>query len=99
MRVTAALVAILDPVGPGDIADRLGVTSAAVANWRARGLLPAPLFVVSCGAVWPWLVVRRWAIETGRLTESPSPWAPALALIQRGLHRITDQLVDSRRGI
>ena len=57
----------LDLVGAGDIAERLNVTSAAVSNWRSRGLLPTPLAVVSSGAIWPWSVVHAWAVETGRI--------------------------------
>jgi hypothetical protein len=35
--------------------------------WRARGLLPEPLAIVSNTPVWHWPLVREWADRTGRL--------------------------------
>jgi ParB family chromosome partitioning protein len=56
-----------DPVGVADIADRLGVKAQTVAQWKLRGLLPAPRWTVSGMAVWQWADVADWARSTGRL--------------------------------
>lgn len=53
--------------GPDEIAARLGVRSNSVSTWRARGLLPAPVAVVSRVPLWPWPIIRAWADATGRL--------------------------------
>lgn len=54
-------------VGEVEIAERLGVQRNTVNVWRKRGLLPAPQWTVSGLPAWDWAVIRRWAIETGRL--------------------------------
>jgi hypothetical protein len=58
---------IIDLVGPDEIAARLEVRSNTVSTWRARGLLPAPIAVVSRVPLWPWPVIRAWADATRRL--------------------------------
>jgi hypothetical protein len=55
------------PVGLVEIAERLGVKPKTVQMWRYRKLLPEPAGTVSGAPAWPWHVIRRWAIETGRL--------------------------------
>ncbi|MGO9583711.1 MAG: helix-turn-helix transcriptional regulator [Acidimicrobiales bacterium] len=62
-----ALTQLLDLVGPQEIASRLGVAPNTVSMWRARGLLPEPLAIVSNTPVWHWPLVREWADRTGRL--------------------------------
>jgi hypothetical protein len=62
-----ALTQLLDLVGPQEIASRLGVAANTVSMWRARGVLPEPLTVVSNTPVWHWPLVREWASRTGRL--------------------------------
>ena len=70
---------VLDLVGPGEVADRLDVQRATVAQWRARGLLPEPLGVIDQGnrqipgnkpsagiPIWSWSSIRDWATATGR---------------------------------
>lgn len=54
-----------DLVGPSEIAERLGVTPAAVYQWRQRGQLPGPLAVVSGVPVWAWETIKQWSAETG----------------------------------
>ena len=68
-------------VGPGEIAERLGVTRNAVAQWRKRyETFPQPLTYLSDGRrsprsgesspglpVWQWGAVYDWARETGRV--------------------------------
>lgn len=58
---------IIDLVGPDEIAARLKVRSNTVSTWRARGLLPVPVAVVSRVPLWPWPVIRAWADATRRL--------------------------------
>jgi hypothetical protein len=57
----------IDLVGPDEIASRLGVRSNTVSTWRARGLLPEPVAIVSRVPLWQWEQVRAWADATGRL--------------------------------
>ena len=58
---------LLDLVGPQEIASRLGVAPNTVSMWRARGLMPEPLAIVSNTPVWYWPLVFEWADRTGRL--------------------------------
>lgn len=54
-------------VGTAEIAERLLVSSAAVANWRARGLL-SPIVELRCGPVYDWREVERFALTSGRVS-------------------------------
>jgi len=65
-----ALTQLLDLAGPKEIASRLGVKSNTVSMWRARGVLPEPLAIVSNTPVWHWPLVREWAERTGRLRQT-----------------------------
>lgn len=56
-----------DPVGVSDIAERLGVKTQTVAQWKLRGLLPEPRWTVSKIPAWQWPDIEKWARETGRL--------------------------------
>jgi chromosome partitioning protein len=50
-----------DIVGVGEIAEMAGVSTAAVANWRARGQdFPEPLFVKKAGPFFSRRAVLRW---------------------------------------
>lgn len=50
-----------DILGVGEIADMAGVSSAAVANWRARGHgFPEPLFERKAGPFFSRRAVQRW---------------------------------------
>ena len=57
-------VDLIDPddiVGVGEIAEMAGVSTAAVANWRARGhSFPEPLFVKKAGPFFSRRAVQRW---------------------------------------
>ena len=57
-----------DPVGPVEVAERLGVKRATVDTWRLRGLLPEPV-TISGHPLWEWDIVKRWARDTGRLPD------------------------------
>ena len=54
-------------VGVGDIAERLAVPRQTADNWRLRGVLPAPDWVISGRPVWEWTTIEQWADDTGRL--------------------------------
>lgn len=56
-----------DPVGVGDIAQRLGVARVTVDAWRKRGRLPEPRWRVGGRPAWNWPDVAAWAEATGRL--------------------------------
>jgi len=99
-----ALTQLLDLVGPQEIASRLGVAPNTVSMWRARGVLPEPLEIVSNTPVWHWLLIREWADRTGRLARvrrtddhpikvSPADIVAAETLAKspsRTLHKVSD---------
>src|SRR5438093_688658 len=49
------------PVGVAEISERLGVRQQTVAQWKLRGLLPPPRWVVSRLPAWDWSDVEHWA--------------------------------------
>lgn len=57
-----------EPVGLLEIAERLGVRAQTARNWRTRGVLPAPAWVVSGMPAWEWTTIEEWARSTGRLS-------------------------------
>jgi ParB/RepB/Spo0J family partition protein len=73
-----------DLVGPGEVAERLGVNRSTVAQWRRRhSEFPAPVVVIDAGnrpslrggasggtPIWRWSDVLEWAQKTGRQKES-----------------------------
>jgi predicted site-specific integrase-resolvase len=60
---------MLDILGPGEVAELLGVTPITVARWRRDGVLPEPDAMLKRVAVWERDTVLLWARETGRLTD------------------------------
>lgn len=56
-----------EPVGLKEIAERLGVAQATADQWRQRGVLPEPVWVVGGRPAWTWPLIEGWARETGRL--------------------------------
>jgi len=55
-------------VGVAEIAERLGVGTSVVHDWRRRHSdFPQPVLQLRMGLIWAWPDVRRWAIKTGRL--------------------------------
>lgn len=57
---------MVDLVSPVEIADRLGVPVGTVHQWRHRGVLPEPEWVLSRIPIWRWATIRQWADDTGR---------------------------------
>ena len=60
----------VDPVGPSEIAERLGVAFGTVRTWHFDRVLPSPRWRVGRGPVWDWSEVEAWAVATGRLDPS-----------------------------
>lgn len=59
-----------DVVGTRQIAERLGVETSTVHQWRQRDLkipMPPPRGDVSGVPWWSWKDIERWARKTGRL--------------------------------
>lgn len=73
MTLQATLV-LTDPVGPQEIAQRLGRPLPTVHSWRNRsekGMkravpLPEPDTIISNTPLWSWDRIEDWARETGR---------------------------------
>jgi len=64
----AGLVDPDDIVGVAEIAERLGVGTSVVHDWRSRHeSFPAPLLRRRMGLLWHWPEVFSWAAATGRL--------------------------------
>ncbi len=56
-----------DLVTPSEIAERAGVTAAAVSNWSARDVtFPSPVKDTSRCRIWLWSEVQLWLRVTGR---------------------------------
>lgn len=70
-----------EPVGPAEIAERLGVAVATVYVWRHDGLLPPPRWQIFRGPIWDWRDIATWATSAGRLhpvdQRTPSPQCAA----------------------
>ncbi len=56
-------------VGLSEIAERLNVLRGTVDQWRHRNVLPAPDYDLQAGPIWWWSTIRRWAEQTGRLSD------------------------------
>lgn len=57
-----------DPVGPIEIAPRLGVDKRTVDKWLEKGLMPDPDYPSVNGLrAWEWRTVLRWAGVDGRI--------------------------------
>lgn len=57
-----------EPVGAKEVAERLGVATKTVEQWKWRGLLPEQKWTVGGRAAWNWPDIERWARDTGRIT-------------------------------
>jgi hypothetical protein len=53
-------VSALEVVGSAELAAELGITQAAIAMRRKRGLLPIPDAVLRCGPIWRRSTIDRW---------------------------------------
>ena len=62
-----------DIVSLKEIAERLGVAPSTPSQWRKRGLMPDPDWVLAIGPVWEWSHIELWAMDTGRLND----WSPS----------------------
>lgn len=61
-----------DLVGASEIAERLGVGTSIVHDWRRRHQdFPQPIVRLAMGLLWAWQDVERWANATGRLPRDP----------------------------
>jgi predicted DNA-binding transcriptional regulator AlpA len=61
-------VEAVEPVGIVEIAQRLGVTRAALDKWRSRDVgFPEPRWTVGGRPAWEWDDIEAWARKTGRL--------------------------------
>lgn len=57
-----------DLVGVHEIAQRLGVGTSVVHDWRRRHMaFPDPVLKLGMGFIWYWPEVRDWAAQTKRL--------------------------------
>lgn len=57
-----------DLVGVAEIAERLGVGTSVVHDWRRRhDAFPDPVRELRMGFVWAWDDVAEWARASGRL--------------------------------
>jgi predicted DNA-binding transcriptional regulator AlpA len=57
-----------DLVGVAEIADRLGLGTSVMHDWRRRHPeFPEPVLRLKMGLVWSWSEVAAWAKQTGRL--------------------------------
>lgn len=65
------------PVGIGEIAERLQVERNTVQVWRVRKILPPAWVELSGGPVWRWSTIKQWARDTGRLPEQRAARAAA----------------------
>jgi hypothetical protein len=66
-RVTSRYAA-KDLVGVAEIAERLGVGTSVVHDWRRRHAdFPEPVLRLRMGLIWAWKDVEAWARRTGRL--------------------------------
>lgn len=57
-------------VGMAEVAALMGVKLRTVHQWRFRGVLPAPDFVVNQGPAWKTTTILKWAESTGRKVAS-----------------------------
>lgn len=61
----------LDLVGPDEVCAMLQVQRPTIAQWRHRGLLPAPDMVLSSLPIWHRSTIADWAAATGRAVVDP----------------------------
>jgi predicted site-specific integrase-resolvase len=63
----------LELVGLVEIAERCGVARQTARQWRHRGLLPEPGWMVSGAPIWEWRTIEEWARSSGRVSEDHPP--------------------------
>jgi predicted DNA-binding transcriptional regulator AlpA len=57
-----------DLVGVAEIAERLGLGTSIVHDWRRRhSEFPQPVLRLRMGFIWSWTEVAAWAKQSGRL--------------------------------
>lgn len=57
-------------MGMAEVAALMGVKLRTVHQWRFRGVLPSPDFIVNDGPAWKRLTILKWAEDTGRQVAS-----------------------------
>lgn len=67
----------LDLVGTSEIADRCEVEHVTVRQWRARGHLPDPGWVIGRRPIWDWDDLRDVAVIVRSLAEARAKTAGA----------------------
>jgi len=66
--MTARRFTAEDLVGVAEIAERLGVGTSVVHDWRRRHAdFPAPVVQLRMGLIWAWADVETWARSTSRI--------------------------------
>ena len=58
-----------EQVTRSEVAERLGVAPESVSRWNKQAIIPAPIRVTPSGPLWDWAVVKKWAVDTGRLKD------------------------------
>jgi hypothetical protein len=73
--ITSRLVNPADLCGIHFVAEYVKVTDQAVSNWIARGYIePLPWLDAESKHLLHWPTVKRWLVETKRLTPKGRPW-------------------------
>ena len=93
----------VEPVGPSEIAERLGIALSTAQAWGQRQVLPPLRWRVSGVPVWNWADVAAWAVETGRLDPAsvdPAPEARSEVTVElAGTNEIAARLGITRNAV
>src|ERR1700736_6123759 len=73
------------PVGMAEISERLGVRQQSVAQWKHRGNLPPPRWIVSRMPAWNWPDIERWAAGRETVRTQLTAFAFSLYLTIEGV--------------
>lgn len=56
----------LDLLGAAELAERLGISPAALSMRRQRNLIPPPDQELRCGPIWRLATIERWEAKRAR---------------------------------